>query len=47
MPKDLTDDTSTSVQVMAWCHQAARYYLNQSLPKDQHEKSFNFHDAMS
>ena len=29
MPQDLTDDQSTSVQVMAWCRQAASHYLNQ------------------
>ena len=29
MSQDLTDDKSTLVQVMAWCHQAARHYLNQ------------------
>ena len=26
---DLTDDKSTLVQVMAWCHQARSHYLNQ------------------
>ena len=26
---DLTDDESTLVQVMAWCHQAPSHYLNQ------------------
>ena len=29
MPKDLTDDTSTLVQVMAWCRQATSHYLSQ------------------
>ena len=29
MPQDLTDDKSTLVQVMAWCHQATSHYLNQ------------------
>ena len=29
MPWDLTDDKSTSVQVMAWCHQATNHYLSQ------------------
>ena len=29
MPQDLTDDKSTLVQVMAWCHQATTHYLNQ------------------
>ena len=33
MPQDLTDDKSTLVQVMAWCHQAASHYLNQCWPK--------------
>ena len=27
MPLDLTDDRSTLVQVMAWCHQATSHYL--------------------
>ena len=27
MPQDLTDDMSTLVQVMAWCHQATSHYL--------------------
>ena len=29
MPQNLTDDKSTLVQVMAWCHQATSHYLNQ------------------
>ena len=29
MPQDLTDDKSTMVQVMAWCHQAPSHYLGQ------------------
>ena len=28
MPRDLTDDWSTLVQVMAWCCQVASHYLN-------------------
>ena len=28
-PQNLTDDKSTLVQVMAWCHQATSHYLNQ------------------
>ena len=32
MPWDLTDDESTLVQVMAWCHQASRHYLSQCTP---------------
>ena len=28
MPQDLTDDKSTLVQVMAWCHQATSHYLS-------------------
>ena len=33
MPQDLTDDKSTLVQVMAWCHQATSHYLNQCWPR--------------
>ena len=33
MPQDLTDDKSALVQVIAWCHQATSYYLNQSWPR--------------
>ena len=33
MPLDLTDDKSTLVQVMAWCHQATSYYLSQCWPR--------------
>ena len=29
MPKDLSDDKSIMVQVMAWCHQATSHYLSQ------------------
>ena len=29
MPQHLTDDKSTMVQVMAWCHQTASHYLSQ------------------
>ena len=29
MPQDITDDASTLVQVMAWCHQATSHYLSQ------------------
>ena len=32
MPRDLTDDKSTLVQVMAWCHQATSHYLSQCWP---------------
>ena len=32
MPWDLTDDKSTLVQVMAWCHQATSHYLSQCWP---------------
>ena len=28
MSSDLTDDKSTLVQVMAWCHQATSHYLS-------------------
>ena len=30
---DLSDDKSTLVQLMAWCHQATSHYLNQCWPK--------------
>ena len=30
---DLTDDNSTLVQVMAWCHQATSHYLSQCWPR--------------
>ena len=33
MPQDLTDDQSTLVQVMAWCHQATSHYLSQCWPR--------------
>ena len=32
MAWDLTDDKSTLVQVMAWCHQATSHYLSQCWP---------------
>ena len=31
-PQDLTDDKSTLVQVMAWCHQATSHYLSHWWP---------------
>ena len=33
MPLDLTDDKSTLIQVMAWCHQATGHYLSQCWPR--------------
>ena len=33
MPLDLTDEKSTLVQVMAWCHQATSHYLSQCWPR--------------
>ena len=33
MSPDLTDDTSTLVQVMAWCHQAPCHYMSQYWPR--------------
>ena len=33
MPLDLTDDKSTLVQVMAWCHQATSHYPSQCWPR--------------
>ena len=32
MSLNLTDDKSTSLQVMAWCHQPTSYYLSQYWP---------------
>ena len=33
MSLDITDDQSTLVQVMAWCHQATSHYLSQCWPR--------------
>ena len=33
MSLDLSDDKSTLVQVMAWCHQATSHYLSQCWPR--------------
>ena len=33
MSMELTDDKSTLVQVMAWCHQAPSHYLSQCWPR--------------
>ena len=33
MPRNLTDDKSTLVQVMAWCHQTTSHYLSQCWPR--------------
>ena len=33
MPMGLTDGKSTSVQAMAWCHQATSHYLSQCWPR--------------
>ena len=33
MSLDLTDDKSTSVQVMAWCRQATSHYMSQCWPR--------------
>ena len=33
MPLNLTDDKSTMVLVMAWCHQATSHYLSQCWPR--------------
>ena len=33
MLQNLSDDKSTLVQVMAWCHQATSHYLNQCWPR--------------
>ena len=33
MSLDISDDKSTLVQLMAWCHQAPSHYLNQCWPR--------------
>ena len=33
IPQELTDNKSTLVQVMAWCHQATSHYLSQRWPR--------------
>ena len=33
MPRDFTDNKSTLVQVMAWCHQTITQYLSQCWPR--------------
>ena len=33
MPVDLTNDKSTLVQAMAWCHQVTSHYLSQCWPR--------------
>ena len=33
MPRNITDDKSTLIQVMAWCHQATSHYLSQCWPR--------------
>ena len=33
MPLDFTDDQSTLVQVMAWCHRATSHYVSQCWPR--------------
>ena len=33
MLRDLTDDKSSLIQVMAWCHQATRHYLSHCWPR--------------
>ena len=33
MSQTITDDSSTSVQVMAWCHQAPSHYLSRCWPR--------------
>ena len=35
MSLDLSDDKSTLVQLMAWCHQATSHYLRQCWPRSQ------------
>ena len=39
MPVDLTDDKSTLVQVMAWCHHATSHYLSQCWPRSMSPNS--------
>ena len=33
MPLDFTDDQSTMVQMMAWCHEATSHHLSQCWPR--------------
>ena len=40
-PKDLTDDKSTLVQVMAWCRQATSHYLRQCWPRSMSPNGVN------
>ena len=35
MSQGFTDDKSTLIQVMAWCRQATRHYLNQCWPRSK------------
>ena len=41
MPWGLTDDKSTLVQVMAWCHQATSHYLSQCWPSSMSPYGIN------
>ena len=41
MPRDLTDDKSTLVQVMAWCRQAISHYLSQCWPSSMASPGHN------
>ena len=44
---DLTDDKSTLVQVMAWCHHATSHYLNQCWPRScRHRASLGHNELM-
>ena len=46
MPQDLTDK-STLVQAMAWCCQAASYYLSQCWPKSAYTGKTAFHTEIA
>ena len=48
MSLDFTDDQSTLVQVMVWCRQATRHYLNQCWPRSlQHMASLGHNEINS
>ena len=46
MPRDLTDDKSTLVQVMAWCRKATSHYLSQCWPSSMSHMATPGHNEM-